>query len=50
MKRRKEKQDLEGKFLPVLDAVLRPLKEVQKKKEPEVEGSKKLRNKGKAAN
>jgi len=25
MKRRKEKQDLEGKFLPVLDAVLKPI-------------------------
>lgn len=31
MKQRKEKQDLEGKFLPVLDAVLKPLKKVADK-------------------
>jgi hypothetical protein len=50
MRQRKEKQDLEGKFFPVLDAVLKPIKEAAEKKKPKAERSKKLRNKGKSAN
>lgn len=49
MKKRKEKQDLFGKFLPVLDAVLKPLKEVLSKKEIKAAKPKKLRNKAKSA-